>query len=69
MGSAPIELIFAVLFLYNLLDWASLVGVAMMVVSIAVPGLTAKVLASIQIRARYTEFILYRIRHLVLIRI
>lgn len=31
VGSVPIEIIFAVIFLYDLLGWASLVGIGMMV--------------------------------------
>ncbi|KAF8443446.1 hypothetical protein BGX38DRAFT_1095677, partial [Terfezia claveryi] len=52
IGSAPIELIFAVWFLYDLLGWSSLVGVALMLLSMAVPGITAKILARIQIKSR-----------------
>ena len=52
VASAPIELVFAVVFLYQLLGWSSLVGVALMVASLIVPGLTAKVLARFQTNAR-----------------
>lgn len=52
IGSAPIELVFAVWFLYDLLGWSSLVGVALMLLSMAVPGITAKILARIQVKSR-----------------
>ncbi|KAF8476090.1 hypothetical protein BDZ91DRAFT_689962 [Kalaharituber pfeilii] len=51
-GSAPIELVLAVVFLYQMLGWSSLVGVAMMVGSMVVPGFTARKLASIQTKER-----------------
>lgn len=51
-GSIPIEIIFSMVFLYDLLGWASLVGVGMMVVTMAVPILLARVMARVQRRLR-----------------
>ncbi|RPB16599.1 hypothetical protein P167DRAFT_500063 [Morchella conica CCBAS932] len=48
VGSVPVEIIFAVVFLYDLLGWASLVGIGMMVATMIVPILIAKSLAKIQ---------------------
>ena len=61
IGSAPIELVFAVFFLYQLLGWSSLVGVGLMVLSMIVPGFTARKLAAIQTKARsdYLEAYLF----------
>lgn len=52
VGSVPIEIIFAMVFLYDLLGWASLVGVGMMVVTLIIPILLARMMAKIQRQLR-----------------
>lgn len=52
VGSVPIEIIFAVFFLYDLLGWASLVGVGMMVITMIVPILLARMIAAVQRQLR-----------------
>jgi ABC-type multidrug transport system fused ATPase/permease subunit len=52
VGTVPIEIILAVVFLYDLLGWSSLVGVALMLVTMFVPIVLAKFLANIQRRLR-----------------
>ncbi|KAA8907557.1 P-loop containing nucleoside triphosphate hydrolase protein [Sphaerosporella brunnea] len=52
VGTVPIEIILAVIFLYDLLGWSSLVGVALMIATIFVPVVLAKFLARIQKRLR-----------------
>ncbi|KAG0635925.1 hypothetical protein HOY80DRAFT_892204 [Tuber brumale] len=51
-GGVPIEVLFSVIFLYDLLGWSSLVGVAMMIITMIIPGMLAKLLAKIQRRSR-----------------
>ncbi|RPA89809.1 hypothetical protein L873DRAFT_1831877 [Choiromyces venosus 120613-1] len=51
-GSVPVEILFSVVFLYGLLGWSSLVGVAMMVVTMIIPGMLAKLLAKVRRRTR-----------------
>jgi hypothetical protein len=50
LGSVPIEIILSLIFLYDLLGWSSLVGVALMMATMVVPILMAKTLAGIQRR-------------------
>jgi len=51
-GSVPIEIILSVVFLYGMLGWSSLVGVAMMIVTLIIPGILGKLLVKIDRRAR-----------------
>lgn len=48
----PVEIILSVVFLYGLLGWSSLVGVAMMIVTMIIPGMLAKLLAKVERRTR-----------------
>jgi ABC-type multidrug transport system fused ATPase/permease subunit len=52
VGTVPIEIVLAVVFLYDLLGWSSLVGVALMLATMFVPIVLAKFLANIQRRLR-----------------
>lgn len=52
VGSVPIEIIFAMVFLYDLLGWASIVGVSMMIITLVIPILLARVIARIQRQLR-----------------
>lgn len=52
VGSVPIEIIFAMVFLYDLLGWASIVGVSMMIITLIIPILLARVIARVQRQLR-----------------
>jgi len=52
VGSVPIEIVLSVVFLYDLLGWSSLVGVALMLATMFVPVMLAKILAKVQKRLR-----------------
>lgn len=52
VGTVPIEIILSVIFLYDLLGWSSLVGVALMLITMVVPILLARTLAVIQKKLR-----------------
>lgn len=51
-GSVPVEIVLSVVFLYGLLGWSSIVGVAMMIVTMIIPGMLAKLLAKVERRTR-----------------
>jgi len=48
----PVEIVLSVVFLYGLLGWSSIVGVAMMIVTMIIPGMLAKLLAKVERRTR-----------------
>jgi len=48
----PIEIFLSVIFLYELLGWSSIVGVVMMLVTMIIPGMLAKLLVKIERRTR-----------------
>jgi ABC-type transport system involved in cytochrome bd biosynthesis fused ATPase/permease subunit len=45
---APLQLILAVIFLYNILSWSSLIGMLVLVLTLPVPGLLARLLNTVQ---------------------
>ncbi|PWW78291.1 P-loop containing nucleoside triphosphate hydrolase protein [Tuber magnatum] len=45
-------ILFSMIFLYGLLGWSSIVGVAMMIVTMIIPGILAKLLSKVQRRTR-----------------
>lgn len=45
---APLQLALAILFLYQILSWSSLVGMLVLVLTLPIPGLLAKMLNSVQ---------------------
>lgn len=52
IAAGPIEIIIAGMVLYDLLGWASLVGEALMLVSMIVPGVMLKYFVKLQERQR-----------------
>lgn len=52
LGTVPIEIVLALFFLYDMLGWSSLIGVALMVLTMFIPILLAKTLAKLQKRLR-----------------
>jgi ABC-type transport system involved in cytochrome bd biosynthesis fused ATPase/permease subunit len=45
---APLQVILAVVFLYQILSWSSLVGMLVLILTLPIPGLLAKLLNSVQ---------------------
>lgn len=45
---APLQLILAVVFLYQILSWSSLIGMLVLILTLPIPGLLARLLNSVQ---------------------
>lgn len=45
---APLQLVLAIVFLYQILSWSSLIGMLVLVITLPIPGMLAKLMNSIQ---------------------
>jgi ABC-type bacteriocin/lantibiotic exporter with double-glycine peptidase domain len=45
---APLQLLLAIVFLYQILSWSSLIGMLVLVITLPIPGMLAKLMNSIQ---------------------